>query len=320
MKQQDFEKQYVELWARFEEGVQQPSDSSDLETLPSDYQQISHHLALAKQRRYSSYLIRRLNGLVTAGHKHLYRDLPRAKANFLYYLVEGFPRTVRDNAAFVFAALTLFYLPGFLFFFLCYFESDLIYSLMDYAQVKEFESMYEPGTKAIGREREADTDFAMFGFYIYNNIGISFQCFASGIVFCIGSIFFLIYNGVYIGAAAGHIAQVGYNETFFPFVVGHGSFELTAIALAGASGLKLGWALLSPGNFTRLYALKTAARETIVIIYGSTVMLFIAAFIEAFWSSSSTLTPALKYTVGALLWFFVIYYLVMAGRVARGAK
>lgn len=314
MKQQDFEKQYAPLWAQFEQALQEKTNAPALQLLPENYQQVSHHLALAKQRRYSNNLIKRLNALVTEAHKHLYRDLPRAKASFIYYMLAGFPRAVRENGRFVIAALLLFYLPGFLFFLLCYLESDLIYSLMDYAQVKQFESMYEPGTEAFGRERQSDTDFFMFGFYIRNNIGISFQCFASGIIFCIGSIFFLVYNGIYIGAAAGHIAHVGYNETFFPFVVGHGSFELTAIALSGAAGLKLGWALIAPGSYSRVYALKLAAKEAIIIVYGSTVMLLIAAFIEAFWSSSSTLTPAIKYSVGALLWFLVIYYLVFAGR------
>lgn len=319
MKQQDFEKQHSALWQRFDEAVASKANSESLQSLPSDYQQISHHLAMAKQRRYSGHLIQRLNTLVTEGHKHLYRDLPRAKANFLYFLVAGFPQVVRKNASFVWFALALFYLPGLLFFFLCFLEPDLIYSLMSYAQVQEFEAMYEPSAETFGRERESDTDFAMFGFYIYNNIGISFQCFASGILFCVGSIFFLVYNGIFIGAAAGHIAYVGYNETFFPFVVGHGSFELTAIALSGAAGLKLGWALIAPGNLSRLFALKQAAKEAIVIIYGSTVMLLIAAFVEAFWSSSSNLTPAIKYSVGGLGWFIVVYYLVVAGR-ARGAK
>lgn len=48
------------------------------------------------------------------------------------------------------------------------------------------------------------------------------------------------------GAIAGHLTDIGYGQTFWPFVIGHGAFELTAIALAGAAGLKLGWALLAP--------------------------------------------------------------------------
>ncbi|WP_096087056.1 stage II sporulation protein M [Agaribacterium haliotis] len=314
MKQQDFELRHERSWQALEQDLLQKDNSDELIQLPERYHSLCQQLALAKQRRYSAALIQRLNSLVIQSHNKLYRDLPRARANFLYYLVAGFPQAVRRNRAYVGAACALFFAPGLLFFILCWFDDSLIYSLMSYEQVKDFEAMYEPGNQAFGRERQSDTDFAMFGFYIKNNIGISFQCFAGGILFCIGSIFFLLYNGLFIGAAAGHIAHIGYNETFFPFVVGHGSFELIAIALAGAAGLKLGWALLSPGQLGRISALRLASKDAITIIYGSTVMLLIAAFIEAFWSSSSSLANEVKYSVGGLLWFLVIYYLATAGR------
>ena len=40
----------------------------------------------------------------------------------------------------------------------------------------------------------------MFGFYIFNNVRIGFQTFASGLVFGLGTILYLLYNGVFIGA------------------------------------------------------------------------------------------------------------------------
>ena len=33
-----------------------------------------------------------------------------------------------------------------------------------------------------GRRRDADTDWAMFGFYVRHNVGIGFQCFAGGLL------------------------------------------------------------------------------------------------------------------------------------------
>ncbi|MFT7560849.1 MAG: putative membrane protein SpoIIM required for sporulation [Flavobacteriales bacterium] len=314
MKQQDFERQYTSFWDTFNATLEAKARDADLRTLPDDYQKISHHLALAKQRRYSTSLIQKLNNLVVLGHKRFYGDLPRSRAQFLYYIFIGFPEAIQRNKIFILTGLAVFFLPGLLFFFLCWFNEDLIYSLMSFEQVRAFESMYEPSAETFGRERESDTDLMMFCFYIYNNIGISFQTFATGIFYCVGSLFFLIYNGIYLGAAAGHIMKVGYTDTFFPFVIGHGAFELTAIALCGGAGLKLGWALIAPGNYTRFSALKIAAKDAVIIIYGSTVMLIIAAFLEAFWSSSSNLPNVIKYSVGALFWFLVYYYLLFAGR------
>ena len=39
-----------------------------------------------------------------------------------------------------------------------------------------------------------------------------------------------------------------------------------------------------------------------------------AAFIEAFWSSSTVVGVGVKYSVGAVLWAMVFGYLILAGR------
>jgi len=319
MNQTDFEKKHQATWSAMEAMLEAGRKESNLKYFPETYQAISHHLALAKHRRYSTSLVQRLNHLVVEGHKRFYGDAPRLQSNFFRFIAFGFPQVVRRNHRFVNIAMGAFFLPGFLFLALCWTQSDLIYSLMGYDQVAEFESMYDPSNGELGRERQSDTDLMMFSFYIYNNIGISFQTFASGVFFGIGSLFYLIYNGIFIGAAAGHMARIGYESTFFPFVVGHGAFELTAIGLAGAAGLKLGWALIAPGNYSRMASLRVAAEDAVRIIYGSTLMLLIAAFIEAFWSSSSTVPVNIKYAVGFSFWILVIWYLIFVGRSRRAA-
>ena len=53
-------------------------------------------------------------------------------------------------------------------------------------------------------------------------------------------------------------------------------------------------------------------------MYGAAAMFIIAAFIEAFWSS--TLMPVMiKYSVAALLWSLVIAYFWFLGRQVRDA-
>jgi uncharacterized membrane protein SpoIIM required for sporulation len=193
-------------------------------------------------------------------------------------------------------------------------QPDLVYTIMAPEQVDNFEEMYNPANRTLGSARESDTNWQMFGFYISNNIGVSFRTFASGLLYGVGSIFFLVFNGLLFGAVAGHLTNAEYTETFFTFVVGHGSFELTAIVISGAAGLKLGYHLLNPGNRTRLEALKQAGRIAIRLVYGVIIMLVIAAFIEAFWSSNNILVPWQKYLVGAALWVVVIAYLCLSGR------
>lgn len=320
MKQQDFEHQHLALWKRLEAllaGLPANKSARDLPTLPADYRKLCHHLALAKHRRYSPHLVDRLNDLVVACHNQLYAQSARFRYQWLRFLLVDYPCVLHRNRRFIGLAGLLFAGPFVALALLCYFDSDFIYSVMDWQQVRSMESMYDPDARVLGREREADTDLYMFGYYIQNNIGIAFREFAGGIFLGLITVVVLVFNGVILGAVTGHLTQLGYESTFYPFVIGHGSFELTAIVLSGAAGLKIGMALIDPGPTTRSAALRTSGRDAVQIVLGAAAMMLIAAFIEAFWSSKASLPIAVKVGVGAMLWLVVLSYLFFAGRSHR---
>lgn len=281
---------------------------------PQQYRTLCQHLAVAKSRRYTRHLITRLNNLVVESHHILYSQKQISEQRWLMFLVYGFPVAIRRNWRYVTVSGLLFLVPLFLLGFGCYVNDELIYSVSSPEQVASYEAMYDPSNRSLGRDRDSATDIAMFGHYIQNNIGIGFRSFASGIVFGLGSIFFMLFNGVAIGSIAGHLTQAGFSETFYNFVVGHAAFELTAIVFCGAAGLKLGFSLVAPGKLSRLQSLKQASHEAIVIVYGSALMLLIAAFIEAFWSSSQSLPTPIKYSFGAAMALLLVFYITLSGR------
>ncbi len=320
MKQSQFEARHQQDWQCFAERLDTLERSRGTvqasETFACDYRRICHHLALAQERGYSSHLIDPLHQLAMRGHQQLYRHHSQFGTQLIGFLLAGFPRLVRAEWRCVMIASLLFFGSLLLMAMLVYGFPDLVYSVVSPAQVSDMETMYDPAARRIGQavERESTEDWMMFGYYIMHNIGICFQTFASGLIFGLGSLFFLLFNGLMIGAVAGHLTEVGFGETFWSFVIGHGAFELTAISLSGAAGLKLGWALLAPGPLPRSEALRVAAKTSIRLIAGVIVFLSIAAFIEAYWSSMSWPAPLTKYLVGAVLWTLVASYLIFAGR------
>ena len=323
MKQSLFESRHQPDWQLFTEQLDAlengKADAATSRSFPSDYRRICHQLALAQERGYSSHLIDPLQQLAMRGHQQLYRHRSAVGMQVLSFILAGFPRLVRAEWRFVWIAGVLFFGSLIGMALLVHGFPDLVYSVIDAQQVTEMESMYDPTARRIGQalERESSDDWMMFGYYIMHNIGIAFQTYATGLLFGLGSLFFLFFNGLMIGAVAGHLTGIGYGQTFWSFVVGHGAFELTAIALAGAAGLKLGWSLLAPGRLTRGEALRLAAQKSLQLVYGVILFLLIAAFIEAYWSSMVWPGPAVKYAVGAALWALVISYLVFAGRIAH---
>jgi uncharacterized membrane protein SpoIIM required for sporulation len=280
------------------------------------YRATCEHLALAQARAYPVALIERLEGLTARGHQRIYRQGDFGIARLGRLFLVDFPARVRAQRLEVLVALIVFALPLVGVGVASYLDPGFVLSVHDVHSIDQYEQMYGDSDGPIGRAN-AGSDWAMFGLYIRNNIGIAFQCFASGVFFGIGSLFFLGLNGVLAGSVAGYLTWRGHGENFYSFVVTHGAFELSAIVLAGAAGLMLGRALLAPGRRTRLAALRSAADGAIVIVYGVTAMLAVAAIIEAFWSGARWIDPGVKYAVGGCCWAAVIAYFVFQGRPGR---
>jgi uncharacterized membrane protein SpoIIM required for sporulation len=259
-------------------------------------------------------LLDRLDRLTADAHQVIYQQREIGFAALWRIFARDFPRAVRADARYVWAATALFVLPTIVLGLLVYRQPDLILSVVDATTVAQFEQMYSEAAESIGRTREAGSDWTMFGFYISNNVGVAFQCFASGLAVGLGSIFALVYNGALAGGIAGYLTERGLGATFYSFVVTHAAFELTAIVLSGAAGLKLGHALIAPGRRTRRQSLVHAAKECVVILYGVTAMLVVAAAFEAFWSSARWLPHVVKYSVAGVCWVAVFAYLVLQGR------
>lgn len=285
------------------------------------YRRLCNQLALARSRGYTSGLVQRLNQRVLSGHWLLHRQRRLRFADLAGFLRIGFPCAVRRHRWALLWASLVFYGPALLVGVVIQYQPAVLHWLLDTASINALEAMYDPRSEHLGRVRADATDVQMFGFYIRNNIGIALQTVATGLIFGLGSLFFLGINGLFLGAAAGHLQSIGYGEPFWTFVIAHGAFELTAITLAGAAGLHLGNALLAPGNRRRVDRLREHAGDIIPLLYGVVVMLLIAAAVEAFWSSQTTPGTPLKLGVGGICWLLVIAYLGLAGRGAgRGAR
>lgn len=321
MKQAEFERRGEPLWHAFAE--QLAVLEADRTALPSpqfahQYRQICQAHALCEHRQYTGQLDTYLADLVVRGQRYLYRRRTRFGQAFWRFVIASFPSAVRREARLFLLVSALFYLPALGFAWALSYQPDLIYSLMPPQAVQHLETMYQPDNITLGEARDSGTNWEMFGFYIRNNISVAFRTCASGLLLGVGSLLLLLYNGLMLGGAAAHLSHLGYSQTFFTFVIGHGSFELTAIVIATMAGLRLGLALVAPGRMPRLSALRKAGEQAIVLAMGAGLMLVIAAFIEAFWSSNNLLGAPLKYSVGALLWACVGAYLLLAGR-RRGA-
>lgn len=323
MRQEHFIHRHQQAWADFEQWLnaraskpkRARADSSWRgladEEVPAAYRRLCQHLGLARRRGYSPQLQARLQDLMQRGHTVMYRPpLPRWQRAFEFILAD-FPALVRAERGVMLASLLLFLLPLAGAFVAIQLKPEWVHALMGPKQVAEMEAMYTLAAEKLGRE--SGTDVKMFGFYIFNNIGIGLRTYASGLLAGIGPALTLAFNGITMGAVASHLQNVGLGDPFWRFVVAHSAFELTAIVISGGAGLKLGLALLLPGRRRRRDALVEDGKRGAWLCLGVFVMLLIAAFIEAFWSSIGWINAPIKYSVAALLWLLVVTWLWRGG-------
>ncbi len=312
-----FEARYAPQWQALErqlDALESKGTVAHAAEVARGYRAACEHLALAQERAYPLHLADRLDTLTARAHRLIYHRPPRGWHTLLLFVRVGFPQRLRSHWRYLLLATLVFVLPLLAVGVATWLDPSFALTMMGAGQLAEFDSMYGDSAEAIGRTRDADTDWMMFGFYLRNNISVAFQCFATGLLAGLGTLFFLAYNGALIGAVAGYLTAKGLGHSFWPFVATHSSFELTAIVISGAAGLMLGHALLAPGPYTRGHALRRSAADAAVLVGGATVLLVLAAVIEAFWSSARWLPLPLKLGVAALCWLGVVLYLWHSGR------
>lgn len=141
-----------------------------------------------------------------------------------------------------------------------------------------------------------------------NNAWISAQAVALGITgFWVPMILFSNAQGV--GIAAGVFAASGKSDVFYSYILPHGLMELTAVFIASAAGLRIFWAMVSPGRRTRGRAVSEEGRSLITVALGLVLVLFVSGLVEGFVTPSPLPVWAkigIGSTVLAAYWVYVL--------------
>lgn len=305
-RQTDFEEQNEDFW-RSQEGLL--SNDQGGPQLPQNYRRMCRQLNLARQRHYDGRLITRLEKIVLAQYALLYRPPSTLLKRCGRYLMLDFPRRVREEWRLVSFSFILFFLPLIVMTWIFATNPDAHEYILSSSQQASLDASWSKS-----HDQSFDDRFYMWAHYVMNNVSIDFMCFAGGLVFGIGSIYFMLFNGIYIGAVAGYVTYAGHGERFWAFVAGHSAPELLAAVIAGAAGMRLGMGLLKPGGLPRSQALRSSCGEAMQLLYGAAFLTFSAAFLEAFWSGFNFEMRMPKYIVGGVIWILMLAWFIFAGR------
>lgn len=248
------------------------------------YRGVCADLALADAYHLPPATVTYLHRLVARAHNQLYRSGKFSPVGFVDLIFRDAPQQIFADPC-VRVATILFFGLFSLSMYLGYEQTlfpDFADKVVGTEQLEALEEMYDQRIDA-----SLDHYVMMSGFYIMHNTGIGLQCFAYGILL-IPCLYILSFNGMALGTMFGYMARsdVSGSENFFHFVTAHGPFELTAIALSAAAGLRLGIGLFHTNGLTRMDSMRQSAHRSVPIMAAAATLFVLAAFTEGFLSPS----------------------------------
>lgn len=150
----------------------------------------------------------------------------------------------------------------------------------------------------------------MFFYITINNIRVSFMMFAMGMIFSVGTGFYIMYNCIMLGSFFAMFYQYNVLGKALKVVWIHGTLEISAIVIAGCAGFILGNSFMFPDSYSRLESFKRGAKDGIKIVVGLIPIFICAGFLESFitrytemplWLSLIIILGSLTF----LVWYFI---------------
>lgn len=256
----------------------------DVARLAALYRAIGADLALAETYNLPPNVVARLNNLVGKAYACLYRRAYSKGRGFWSIFFYESPRWIITDWIF-WVALALFWIP----FLVCMSASQVNPSFAEdvigAAALASYRHMYSDEFESSAFDR-----LPMLAFYAYNNGGIGFKCFAYSLLGCFPGIFVLLTNAINIGCVYGYMSSAActsdISANFYEFTRAHAPFELTAITLSAAAGLRIGFGFIWTHGYRRFDSMRREAIKACPALICAFVFFCLAAFIEAFVSPS----------------------------------
>ena len=287
--------------------VDGPLGASEVVRLGELYRAACSDLMLAEAHDLPRDTVAYLHALVGRAHNSVYRARGFRVRGWAAELFDEVPRRLRSDPTLKVASALfwgLMALAGLL----AAARPEFTQALVGVEQIAAIEEMYAEPVDSMERQDEL-----MTGFYINHNAAIGLKCYAYGLSFGIMTLYELCFQAMVLGALFGHMATTPAASNFFEFVTAHGPFELTAIVVAGAAGLRLGWGLIETRGMRRIDSLRREARASLPIVGAATCLFVLAAFLEGF-VSASTMPYAGKLAIALGSAAILIVYVAAGGR------
>ena len=308
MKEVIFIRQNIEKWKSLEKTVDRISTQNPSE-LADAYTEITTDLSFSRAHYPKSRITLYLNNLASALHHQLYKNKKEKYGRIITFWTNEIPEVMYRSQR------ELLY--SFLVFGICVFigvisvmnDDSFVRLILGNGYVDMTLRNIENGTPM--EVYNKTSELRMFLNITFNNIYVSFVTFAMGIFTGFGTGFLLLRNGIMLGAFQAFCFQQNVGVESMLAIWLHGTFEISAIIVAGAAGFALGNGWLFPGTYSRGYAFKQGAKRGLKIIVGLIPVFITAGFIESYLTRHTEYPDFVRLSIILFSLFSVIYYYIV---------
>lgn len=318
LKSQRFRQQREADWRRLEALVDKAEKRSasaltdkEILAMPVLYRSTLSALSVARSTSLDAGLIGYLESLCARAYFFVYGSRSTAQEQFSAFFARDWPEGVRAMWKETLIALFITALGAAVAWWLVGQDSEWFYAFIDpgMAQGRDPSASTESLRETLYHDEGSD-GLSFFSTMLFtHNAGIAIMAFALGFAFGAPTLLLLLMNGAVLGAMLQVFYSRGLGFEFTGWLLIHGVTELFAIVLAGAAGLRIGWAVAFPGNHSRLDALTQAGRTSGAAVVGVVIMLLLAGLLEGFGRqliSNDLIRYAIAATTG-VMWLTYFY-------------
>ena len=278
--------------------------ASEIRELASLYRSVSADLARARTNQVGNTLVQDLQRLTSRSYSQIYQGSRRQEwQGVVEFCRWGLPALVQQTFGYIAVATGIFLLGALIAWWFAWQDPMFMSLMVPESLIEQVRDRHELWMGSIvGVEPLASSQI------MTNNLNVSFAAVAGGITAGLYTVFILALNGLSIGAIATLVGQNNLAYPFWAFVFPHGSLELPAIFFAGGAGLLIARAILFPGKYRRVDALKFYGSQAAQLVFGIVPMLILAGMIEGFFSPSPIVPAPLKYFAGIGIFTLLVMY------------
>lgn len=318
LKSQRFRREREADWRRLEAIVDKAEKRSasaltddEILAMPVLYRSALSSLSVARATSLDQGLIGYLESLAARAYFFVYGARSTPQEQLAAFFARDWPGGVRGLWRETLIAVAITVLGAAVAWWLIGTDSDWFFGFVDQGLAAGRDPTASRETlRATLYHDEGAGGLSAFSTWLFtHNARVALLAFALGFAFGAPTIVLLLMNGAMLGAMLHVFFEKGLGFEFGGWLLIHGVTELFAIVLAGAAGMKIGWAVAFPGSDSRLEALSRAGRATGAAMVGVVLMLLLAGLLEGF-GRQLIGSDVVRYAIAAataLLWGLYFY-------------